>query len=410
MGDFTNTLGLYRPLDGEVGWGADVSANFTILDDRITGDASGVANVRDFGATGDGTTNDAVAIRAAVAAGNTAVFPPGNYVYNSATPLALGNTKGLLGIGGANNCALRFTGAAGIEFTNTGTGQRIRNMYLGTSGPDLMTSTGPDYVANIILEDLIVESTVTGAHLLTMAGIVVGFKATSCYWIVPNNQSVAPILWVSSAGPYGLNANYWYNNVFQSLGSGNLLGNHYWLEIGSGVQNVFRDSYFENSHDGYFKLTKNSYAVIDGVQSYDMGVFATHDLIVLDSDCAACSISNTGTQGDFNAGKYMIADAGYATSITNVPQKLKMTGTYTKLINSANFGSSSSGSAGVAIFQDGSVDLNAGFRVKRVAGAPTDANFPDGVGDGCLCFDTTNARLYVRHNGGVWSYFSLAGP
>src|SRR5207247_11386284 len=55
------------------------------------GAATGIINVKDFGATGNGTTDDRLAIVAAVAAlpttGGAMPFPPGTYLVNSSSPI-----------------------------------------------------------------------------------------------------------------------------------------------------------------------------------------------------------------------------------------------------------------------------------------------------------------------------------
>lgn len=56
-------------------------------------------NVKDYGAKGDGVTDDVVAIRAAAAAGNHLYFPPGNYIVSSVAD---------------NTALLTFTGQDGV--------------------------------------------------------------------------------------------------------------------------------------------------------------------------------------------------------------------------------------------------------------------------------------------------------
>lgn len=83
MGTTTSKLGLYKPDNGETGWGDEVDGNFDILDTRITGD---VANVKDYGAVGDHTTDDSAAIQAAIDSDKRHIyFPQGMYMIG--TPL-----------------------------------------------------------------------------------------------------------------------------------------------------------------------------------------------------------------------------------------------------------------------------------------------------------------------------------
>lgn len=56
-------------------------------------------NVLDYGATGDGVTNDAAAITAAVATGQNVYFPKGTYYYNTNTPTQLNSNQTIFGDG-----------------------------------------------------------------------------------------------------------------------------------------------------------------------------------------------------------------------------------------------------------------------------------------------------------------------
>lgn len=58
-----------------------------------------VVNVLDYGAVGDGITNDAAAITAAVATGKNVYLPKGTYYYNTNTPTQLNSNQTIFGDG-----------------------------------------------------------------------------------------------------------------------------------------------------------------------------------------------------------------------------------------------------------------------------------------------------------------------
>lgn len=97
----TPNLGLYEPAVGETGWGGEdkVDGNWDILDTAVQGavDATDAleadvtalstrltdrgVSVKEYGAVGNGVTDDSTAIQAAIDSGvSPVIFPPGNYV------------------------------------------------------------------------------------------------------------------------------------------------------------------------------------------------------------------------------------------------------------------------------------------------------------------------------------------
>lgn len=89
MGSMTDNLALYKPDNGETGWGDEVDANFDILDEKIR--QVGGKNVKDYGATGWGVEDDGPAIQEALDDVTEPIpgivyFPPGLYLIG--TPLS----------------------------------------------------------------------------------------------------------------------------------------------------------------------------------------------------------------------------------------------------------------------------------------------------------------------------------
>lgn len=118
---------LIRRTDGTRGLFLDSGAQWVSVN-------GGVANVRDFGALGDGTTNDRVAIQAAIDAASTTIagvvwFPTGNYRVDVAANVGLTITKAV---------TLKGASSAGVTIRGHGmtTGDNVIHIN-GTTSPDL---------------------------------------------------------------------------------------------------------------------------------------------------------------------------------------------------------------------------------------------------------------------------------
>lgn len=102
-----------------------------------------VVNVKEFGAKGDGTTDDRNAIASAVSAipssGGTLLFPPGTYVTNS--------TSALVSISDKNSIAIIGTRSGAATLKQNGTGPCIE--LLGTTEITNMKISGLRLVGNI---------------------------------------------------------------------------------------------------------------------------------------------------------------------------------------------------------------------------------------------------------------------
>lgn len=102
---------------------------------------SDVVNVRDFGATGDGTTNDTAALVAASGAGRRVYFPAGQYLISECV-LPYGTEIQGAGVGktaitltGANG--ITFSGASGVSFS-TSSVSGVTLLRRGTGGTGLL--------------------------------------------------------------------------------------------------------------------------------------------------------------------------------------------------------------------------------------------------------------------------------
>lgn len=104
------------------------------LNDTVTNAVTGVYNVLDYGAVGDGTTDDTIAVQAAITAtpyGCVTYFPFG--VYNISNTLTIGNNITLQGNGsGSNNAGteIKYTGTADPIIYCAVDDVKIRDLYI----------------------------------------------------------------------------------------------------------------------------------------------------------------------------------------------------------------------------------------------------------------------------------------
>jgi hypothetical protein len=130
-------------------------------------------SVKDFGATGDGVSNDTLAIQAALAAHDTVLLPPGTYVV-SAT-IAVGEGKSLIGLGQASRLKASSNSFDLIELPAGYATLAHLRLEGGLAGVRLRGRLGP-CVQNAVTDAGIWEAT---------DGIVLdGYNDTDkpCYW------------------------------------------------------------------------------------------------------------------------------------------------------------------------------------------------------------------------------------
>lgn len=135
-------------------------------------------SVKDYGAVGDGVTDDSSAITAAVAEGGTVYFPDGVYLVNTAIPL-LSNTELILSPGatvlrGANIKALFYT-----DWSETTTGYGgVQNLVIRGGCLDMGTGfsqggfpVGLIHASNIRIQDVTFRRANAGYHSIDACGV-----------------------------------------------------------------------------------------------------------------------------------------------------------------------------------------------------------------------------------------------
>jgi hypothetical protein len=138
----------------------------------IQGKLRETVSVTDFGAVGDGTTDDTAAIQAALNAGFKAVYVPlGSFKFST---LTMPTTFGFVLFGSGTSSVLVQTGA-GIKWPSTGTGDNgyyegyIRDLsFTGTNGTGNTIDT--QYAGGVTLQDLYFGNIPVGYNSIAVNG------------------------------------------------------------------------------------------------------------------------------------------------------------------------------------------------------------------------------------------------
>lgn len=173
-------------------------------------------NVKDFGAVGDGATNDTAAIQAAInyaktittsgaqgsATGSTVYFPPGAY-YIGTPPLRItGNSNiGLLGAAPASS----LPGAASGLFCNSSTDSVIA--VYGDDSTAALTSIENLYIKNSNAAGLALRwdaaespARMANCYIQAFIGAHFGGGAGAPLWVAATKVLVGQIVWVNDGG------------------------------------------------------------------------------------------------------------------------------------------------------------------------------------------------------------------
>ena len=213
-------------------------------------------SVKDFGATGDGATDDTAAIQRAIdavntAGGGTVLIPPGYYVVSSTL-----NTYSFVNIIGSGTRYLYPSGGgSSLKFTSSTAAAACIQALIGTVGAEGYAQCR---IANIGID--LMNSATYGIYLRGASNI----EIDHCYILAQNstntNRAILFADVISSsvhhnhivAVKYGLvsndlfNNNTVYENNFDSLWGGHAIVLRQ-LTSGTGVQSTIRDNNFVNT-------------------------------------------------------------------------------------------------------------------------------------------------------------------
>lgn len=161
----TNTSSIYKPNNYSGRW----IANYFPLNSD-----GGPLNVKNYGALGNGTTNDTAAIQSALtaAAGNALYFPPGTYLMSTGVSV-LSNTK-VYGAGSGSTIISLSNGNQGFLIAGR-TNVSISDLWI--KGPAIQ-AIGTSTSTNVVIRDCIISGiTNSPTALLPNGGIVIGSGA-----------------------------------------------------------------------------------------------------------------------------------------------------------------------------------------------------------------------------------------
>lgn len=156
LGNVDNTSDANKPIS---------SATQTAINTKVSKDTL-VVNVKDYGATGDGTTNDTAAIQTAIngsAVGSTIFFPAGTYIVSA--PIILKPQRAYTGGGTAYSSGATIKQANGANITN---GAGLSGVLVAEAWSTNATACD----SPILIENLAVDGNTANNPSSTACGIV----------------------------------------------------------------------------------------------------------------------------------------------------------------------------------------------------------------------------------------------
>lgn len=275
------------------------------------------ANVKDFGALGNGTGNDAPAIQAAINSlptsglntGGTVYFPVGNY--RTTTPIVLRNGIRLIGEGQRASRISVEAGTGMFTWTAHMAEVKLDNLFLNAvySG-HVFAPTGDMGIATVTVSNCAILQQETNKSIMNHVGSsdYDNVDFINCFLHRIPGATVPAFNIINSGG--AANANHWINCWAHSNGSAN--APFFYVESSTvnsyAYDNVWQNITGEQNTGGLIHLYGAFGATIDTVLDWDATTY-TADLIKLSASASApnihsryATISNSGRRGGTLAG------------------------------------------------------------------------------------------------------------
>lgn len=392
-------------------------------------------NVRDYGALGDGATNDAPAIQAAIdaaeaAGGGTVFFPRGYYKVGAMLTV---ETDGVWLVGSGrlatrvektgNFALIRISGATGAGSNHT-----------TDCGVKAMSLRGGDFTGVILDLLYVTRGVFEDLHLFgnNDAGIdmvEVWDSRFTNVWVEWCTSTTVPAVWVRSsraASGFGSSTDSTNQVVFvgclietwkvgavwieQGVGTPeNIYGIHFYgtkiethlvrgpaVVVGSGASNInFADTYvFLNSFDTGFSTPVDAISIAGNKQIDISGCYIANGAATIAS---GVNVQNGGVSLDNIEGYYAAA--------------APTTGIHVRFTSGTDFSTGHIRATNATTLVSGlstTVQANMGMPIRAVAGVVSDASFPSIPPIGTQAVDVTNSRLYVKTAAATWKSVVIA--